>query len=648
MQVELRSRFDNYVVGSANRLAVAAARAVAESPGGVYNPLFVYGGSGLGKTHLLGAIGNEAVSRAPGLSVEYLPLEDFIEQIHAAVAVGEMERFKQRYGRVDVLLLDDMQFLTGRRETQSELLRLLNALQGSGRQIVMTSDRPPSEISDVDERLMSRLSGGLIVDIGIPDFETKVAILRGKAEERKVSFAPGVIEELARLDFSSVRELQGAMNRLVAQQSLDGTLTPAQVGALLGVTPAAAEPEPEVAPEPEPEIASAAGEFFSFVTNIATTVAAQIEPWKVRVGEAVAYWAGEGYRTTALERLMAEPLAPPNYEALLRGYGHAVEQLRQLEIKVTTVDPSLGGDEVFRDPERLGEAAKFVERALTGAVPPQGPEPAFERRTFQESPSNQMAVRAADAVVSEPGQRYNPLFIVGPSGTGKTHLLNAIGNELARRGKGTARVACVGAQLFIDELIASLQEGQIERFRARYRAADALLIDDVQFVAGKERTQEELFHVFNHFHSAGKQLVLVSDVPPKALDGLEERLRSRFEGGLVAELEPPDRALREKLFARHLADAGEVDPALLQYLAERQVTSVRELVGVVHRLQAAAESRGEPLTLAAARQELEPSGTAVGASPPTVRQAADVFFLDDEKIVWEWPDVVGRLVEDLR
>jgi chromosomal replication initiation ATPase DnaA len=646
MQVEARSRFDNYVVGSANRLAVAAARAVAESPGGVYNPLFIYGSSGLGKTHLMGAIGNEAVTRAPGLSVEYLPLEDFIEQIHAAVAVGEMERFKQRYGRVDVLLLDDMQFLTGRRETQSELLRLLNALQGSGRQIVMTSDRPPSEISDVDERLIGRLSGGLIVDIGVPDFETRVAILRGKSEERKVSFAPGVIEELARLDFSSVRELHGAMNRLVAQQSVDGMLTPAQVRSVLGVpTEAVAPPEPE--PEAE-SAAPAAGEFFSFVTNIATTVAAQIEPWKVRVGETVAYWAGEGYRTAALERLMSEPVAPPNYEALLRGYGHAVEQLRQLEARVTTVDPSLGGNEVFRDPERLGEAASFVERALTGAVPPQGPEPAFERRSFQESASNQMAVRAADAVINEPGQRYNPLFIAGPSGTGKTHLLNAIGNELARRGTGTARVACVGAQLFIDELIASLQDGQIERFRARYRAADALLIDDVQFVAGKERTQEELFHVFNHFHSAGKQLVFVSDVPPKAIDGLEDRLRSRFEGGLVAELEAPDRALREKLFARYLADVGEVDPALLQYLAERQVSSVRELIGVVHRLQAAAESKHEPLTLAAARQELEPSGAPATAPPPTVRQAADVFFLDDEKIVWEWPDVVGRLVEELR
>jgi chromosomal replication initiator protein len=638
MQADTRTRFDNFVVGSANRLAVAASRAVAESPGAVYNPLFIYSGPGLGKTHLMGAIGNEAVERAPELTVEYLSLEDFIEQIHAAIAVGEMDRFKQRYGRVDVLLLDDMQFLTGRRETQSELLRLLNSLQGSGRQIVMTSDRPPSEISDVDERLISRMSGGLIVDIGLPDFETRVAILRGKADERKVSFAPGVIEELARLDFTSVRELQGAMHKLSAQQSLDGTLTPGQVRQVLGVEEAAMTEAP-----------APADEFFSFVTNIATAVAAQIEPWKVRVGEAIAYWNGEGYRTSVLERLMGEPSAPPNYEALLRGYGHAVEQLRQLETKVTSVDASLGGDELFRDPQRLGEAAAFVERALTGAVPPHGPQAAFARATFQESASNQMAVRAADAVAAEPGQRYNPLFLSGPSGVGKTHLLNAIGNELASRNGRAGRVACVGAQLFIDELIAALQEGQIERFRARYRAADALLIDDVQFVAGKERTQEELFHVFNHFHSAGKQLVFASDLPPKAIDGLEERLRSRFEGGLLAELDAPDRALREKLFARFLAEGGDAPgPELLAYLAERPLTSVRELIGVVHRLRAAAEASGSPVTLEIARRELEPAGATTIAPPATVRQAADVFFLDDEKIVWEWPDAVGRLVEEMR
>src|SRR6478736_5152396 len=148
MQVDPRARFDNYVVGTANRLAVAAARNVAEAPGAVYNPLFIYSSSGLGKTHLIGAIGNHALQRNPELSVEYVALEDFVQQLHAAIASGEMDRFKQRYGRVDVL-----QFLTGRRETQSELLRLLNSLQGSGRQIIMTSDRPPAEIADVDERL---------------------------------------------------------------------------------------------------------------------------------------------------------------------------------------------------------------------------------------------------------------------------------------------------------------------------------------------------------------------------------------------------------------------------------------------------------------------------------------------------------------
>jgi chromosomal replication initiator protein len=640
MQVDPRARFDNYVVGTANRLAVAAARNVAEAPGAIYNPLFIYSSSGLGKTHLIGAIGNHAMQRNPDLSVEYVALEDFVQQLHAAIAAGEMDRFKQRYGRVDVLLIDDMQFLTGRRETQSELLRLLNSLQGSGRQIIMTSDRPPLEIADVDERLISRLSGGLIVDIGAPDFETRVAILREKCDERKISFAPGVIEELARVEFANVRELQGAMNRLSAHQSVDGTLTPAQVRSIVGL--------PEPAPPPA-RTSVETDEFFSFLTDIASAVAAQIEPWKVRIGEAIAFWNGEGYRTTVLDRMMSDTSAPENYEALLRGFGQAVEQLRELERQITTVDPQLGGDERFRDPERLTEAMAFVENALAGAVPPGGPQHAFARDAFEESSSNQMAVRAADAVIAEPGHRYNPLFLVGPSGVGKTHLLNAIGNELMLRLEAPARVACVGAQLFIDELIAALQDGTIERFRARYRAADALLIDDVQFVASKERTQEELFHVFNHFHSAGKQLVFASDQQPKAIAGLEERLRSRFEGGLVAEVTLPDRALREKLYRRFLGDARLESPSdLIAYLADRPATSVREIMGTVQRLRAGVEVSGGQLTLAVGKRVLEPSGMTPTTAPLSVRQAADSFFLDDEKIVWEWPDVAGRLVEELR
>jgi chromosomal replication initiator protein len=640
MQPDARARFENYVVGSANRLAVAAAHAVADAPGAAYNPLFIYSGSGLGKTHLMGAIANHALAQAPDLGVEYVPLEDFVEQLHAAIAGGELELFKQRYGRVDLLLVDDMQFLTGRRETQSELLRLLNTLQGSGRQIVMTSDRPPAEIADVDERLISRMSGGLIVDIGAPDFETRVAILRAKCEERRMSFAPGVIEELARVEFANVRELQGALNKLSAQQSVDGTITPAQVRGLVGA------PEPAAAAAPT---VVAQDEFFSFLTDMASAVAAHVEPWKVRVGEAIAYWNGEGYRTAALDRLMGLTASPPNYESLLKGFAQAIEQLRDLERQVATVDPTLGGAELFRDPERLEEAAAFVESALAGAVPPAGPQPAFARGAFEESASNQMAVRAADAVIAEPGHRYNPLFLAGPSGVGKTHLLNAIGNELARRGGAHFRVACVGAQLFIDELIAALQDGTIERFRARYRAADALLIDDVQFVASKERTQEELFHVFNAFHAAGKQLVFASDLPPKQIEGLEDRLRSRFEGGLVTQLDAPDRALREKLYQRYLADAhSTTTPELLGFLADRPASSVRELIGTVHRLSAAAEAVGRSLNLDIARRELEPAGNVTTPAPAQVRQAADVFFLDDEKIIWEWPDAGGRLVEDMR
>src|SRR5919112_227713 len=163
MRADKRARFDNYIVGSANLLAVAAAHAVADAPGAVYNPLFIYSSAGLGKTHLTHAIGNQAMARHPDMAIEYVPLEDFVEQLHAAIATGEMDRFKQRYGRVDVLLIDD-----------------------------------------VDERLIQKLSGGLIVDIGVPDYETRVAILRAKCEEKGVSFEPGVIEELARVEFSNV------------------------------------------------------------------------------------------------------------------------------------------------------------------------------------------------------------------------------------------------------------------------------------------------------------------------------------------------------------------------------------------------------------------------------------------------------------
>lgn len=651
MQVDARHRFENFVTGSANRLAVAAARAVAEQPGLTYNPLFIYSGSGLGKTHLIGAIGNLVLQRQPTLSVEYVTLEDFVEQLHAAIASNEADRFKQRYGRVDVLLLDDMQFLTGRRETQTELLRLLNALQGTGRQVVMTSDRPPVEIPDVDERLISRLSGGLIVDIGAPDYETRIAILRARCEDRGVRFQAGVIEELSNLEFRNIRELQGALNKLIATQTLGGDhIKPEQVRAMFGGDQAPGWPSMPV-PLATPPSARVSGgrpglDFQSFVTDIASAVAQHVDPWKIKVAEAVAFWNGEGYRTATLERLLQEAGPKTDFEGALREFFAAIERLRQLEGQATAVDPAVGADAVFRDPERLAAAEALATRALAGATPPPGPSAAFTRAGFEVGPSNQLAVRAADAVIEEPGKRYNPLFIHGPSGVGKTHLVNAIGNEMINASGGASVVACVSAQSFMDELIAALQDGSVDRWRTRYRGADALVIDDVQFVAGKERTQEELFHVFNALHTEGKQLVFASDRPPRQLDGLEDRLRSRFEGGLVVEMQAPDRSLREKLYAHFLNEVETPErEALVSYLADRAAVSVREVIGVVHRLVAAADLAGMPLVVAMAKTELDAGSAPPGA--PDVR-AADAYFLDGEKIVWHLPDLSARLIEDTR
>ena len=639
MQVDPRARFDNYIVGTANRLAVAAARAVAEAPGTIYNPLFIYSSSGLGKTHLIGAIGNHALQRNPDLSVEYVSLEDFVQQLHAAIASGEMDRFKQRYGRVDVLLVDDMQFLTGRRETQTEMLRLFNALQGSGRQIVMTSDRPPNEIADVDERLVSRLAGGLIVDIGPPDYETRAAILRNKCEERSVTLRPNVLDELAKTEFANVRELQGALNRVIAMQQLGGPIRTDQVRVVLG--------QPAPAWRPPTPAQSMGGEYLSFLSDVASVVAQNVEAWRMRISEAIAFWNGEGYRTAVLERAL-HLKQQPDIEGLLAVYTAAVERLRALETEVNTLDPALGASEAFRDPERVSEAEDMVRRAQSGEIPPPGPSAAFTRAGYEVSPSNQMAVKAADAVAADPGGKYNPLFIHGPSGTGKTHLANAIGNEIVEASGGAIAVSYVRAGEFIDELIAALQEGTLERWRARYRAAGALIIDDVQFAAGKERTQEELFHVFNVLHGEGKQIVLTSDRGPKELESLEERLRSRFEGGLVVGISQPDRTLREKLYARYLSM---VEPppedGLLEYLSDRPATSVREIIGTVNRLVAAADVAGLTLGVELARTELEGVGSAAAPAPVNAR-AMDAFFLDDEKVVWDWPDVTGRTIEEWR
>lgn len=213
--------FENFVVGPFNELPQAAALAVTKKPGSVYNPLFIYGGVGLGKTHLLQAIGNQIVKSYPQKKVRYIPSEKFTSGVVMAIKNHEMENFKKRYQEIDVLIIDDVQFLAGKEKTQEEFFHIFNSLYEKNKQIVLSSDRPPKAIQALAERLRSRFEGGMIADIGYPDFETRMAILKAKAQEREIDLQEKVFEYLASNIQRNIRELEGALNRLLIYQKIN-------------------------------------------------------------------------------------------------------------------------------------------------------------------------------------------------------------------------------------------------------------------------------------------------------------------------------------------------------------------------------------------------------------------------------------------
>jgi chromosomal replication initiator protein len=217
-----RYRFNTFVVGSSNQLAYAASLSIAENPSGSFNPLFIYGGAGLGKTHLIQAIGQSIRDKNPRMKVVYMSADTFVTELITSIRYDRMQQFRDRYRSADALLLDDIQFLAGKERTQEEFFHTFNALYEAQKQIVFTSDAPPKEIPTLEERLRSRFEWGLIADIQPPELETKVAILRKKAEDKKVDLPTEVAMFIAERVRSNIRELEGHLNKVAMYASLAG------------------------------------------------------------------------------------------------------------------------------------------------------------------------------------------------------------------------------------------------------------------------------------------------------------------------------------------------------------------------------------------------------------------------------------------
>lgn len=212
--------FDNFVVGSSNRLAYTAAKLVTEKPGDSYNPLFLYGPAGVGKTHLLFAISSAIINRSPQAKILYVTSEDFISSFINAVSRGD--KFTDKYRRVDVLLVDDMQFIAGKQATQEEFFHTFNALHQKGKQIVLCSDRPPKAIATLEDRLRSRFEWGMVADIQLPDFETRVAIITNKARSKNIDLENEVADFIAQSIETNIRELEGGLNKVIAHCEVHG------------------------------------------------------------------------------------------------------------------------------------------------------------------------------------------------------------------------------------------------------------------------------------------------------------------------------------------------------------------------------------------------------------------------------------------
>jgi chromosomal replication initiator protein len=636
--------FDTFVVGPANRLAYAAAKRASESPGKSYNPLFLYANSGLGKTHILSAMAHHTMKHHPERKVAYIPLENYLDELTAALERGERDAMKDRYRELDTLLMDDVQFLRGQNQAQEMFLRALDALTARGAQVVLASDRPPSEIDDLDARLLSRFSGGLIVDIGVPDYETRVAIMRKKAEERETTLGPGVAEAMARFRFANVRELQGALNRVLAIQELEGRPVSVDDLPVIMGDRAAGEGGAETAP-------SAGAVVEGPIADAAPASVPPAEPeWHRQLREKAMQAEESGFRAERLRRLMEGGEGGPEPQ----GWQEALAQYEKDFTRAREIDQELeelgnpwpeAATTLVKDPDRLEESESLLASARERGrpFPALSDGPRLEELKGKYPP---LATRAAERLVLADRPDYNPLYLHCQDPKRRLTLLEAVGRTYkATHPEG--RVALISVPEFAEEFINAISDGVAGAWRERWWTAEVLLLHGIEELSSTERAQDEFFHLFEALKRRGSRILLAADRAPSAVEGVDDRLRSRFEGGLVVELGEASAQvsagaaprLEEESPAPPPAEPGSEDPAAAAPTGQAEpaddLAALRELAGIGRaRKSAVEEDSHESLVVAFAEQEEE--------EEPEV----EIWFPSPERVVWHWPRLAECIVED--
>ncbi len=676
-----RFTFENFVVGPANRLASAAARRAAEDPGASYNPLFLYSASGLGKTHILGAIARHVEKLHQGKSVTYQTLEAFLGELAEALAGGDRDGVRGKYSGLDILLMDDVQFLTGQPEAQEMLLRTLDALTGAGKQVVLASDRPPAAIDGLDARLRSRFEGGLLVDIGPPEYETRVAIVRKQADARGQALDPDVAEVIGRIPFTNIRELGGALNRILAIQELeDRKISPEEASALLG------EQLPR-APEQ-----TGGMEVGSFLDELTDTVAAQVErqeaPWRRELREVAEEVEARDFRADKLRRLMEAEQAPADVAGEIESFRQVIQKLDGIRNELNAVGNPWpeAAHGVLRDPERLDEAQALLASAKERARPfPSTGE--GEDLDGLAGSLPQLVVKAAEQLVGTDRPEYNPLYVWSADGSVAEGLLRGAGRSFQTENPD-ALVACISVDEFAEDFIGALSSGVAGAWRERWWAADLLLVHGAEALSETERAQDEFFHLFEALQRRKARIMVAADRPPSRIRTIDDRLRSRFEGGLVLEVEqappptpeasspgppPPSGGGEEKIVPPLdefiLDDSGRAglyppepppgppqagpvpgDGAGGAPAAPAAATTAREEAGpekpTGSKKDVSALDREWILGFTAESDEEAPEADDVPQQAQSGTPEADPWYPSPETVVWIWPRFDERVVED--